>query len=98
MTPRLFIRKAARADLAEACAWYEGRRAGLGDEFLDAVSASLVRIEAQPQLFSIAVDDIRMAPLRRFPYVVYFVALPRHTSVLGVVHGRRHPRVWQGRR
>ena len=98
MTPRLFVRKAARADMAEAFAWYEDRRIGLGHEFLDAASASLARIEAQPQLFSFAVDDIRMAPLRRFPYVVYFVALPRHTSVLAVVHGRRHPRIWQSLR
>ena len=98
MTPRLFVRKAARGDMAEAFAWYEGRRVGLGQEFLDAAAASLARIEQQPQIFSLAVDDIRMAPLRRFPYVVYFVALPRHTSVLAVVHGRRHPRIWQIRR
>ena len=98
MTPRLFVRKTARADMAEAFAWYEGRRAGLGQEFLDAAAASFASIEVQPQIFSLAVDDIRMAPLRRFPYVVYFVALPRHTSVLAVIHGRRDPRVWQSRR
>jgi len=98
MTPRLFVRKAARADIAEAFAWYEGRRTGLGQEFLDAVSARMASIETQPEIFRLAVDDIRMAPLRRFPYVVYFVALPRHTSVLAVIHGRRHPRDWRGRR
>ena len=66
MTPRLFVREAARSDLAEALRWYESRRSGLGLEFLDAVSVSLARIEAQPDLFRVAVDDIRMAPLRRF--------------------------------
>lgn len=98
MTPRLFVRKPARADISEAFDWYEGRRTGLGQEFLDAVAARLASIEAQPQIFRLAVDDIRMAPLRRFPYVVYFVALPQHTSVLAVIHGRRHPQVWRGRR
>ena len=98
VTPRLFVRKVARADMAEASAWYWGRRAGLGQEFLEAASVTLAAIEAQPQRFVIAIDDIRMAPLHRFPYVIYFVELPRHTSVLAVVHGRRSPRVWQQRR
>ena len=98
MTPRLFVRKVARADLAEAFTWYEGRRTGLGQEFLDEVSATLAAVEAQPRRFVLAADDIRMAPLHRFPYVAYFVELPRHTSVIAVVHGRRSPRVWQRRR
>ena len=98
MTPRLFVRKVARADMAEGRAWYERRRTGLGDEFLDEVSAILAAIEAQSLRFVVAVDDIRMAPLHRFPYVVYFVELPRHTSVIAVVHGHRSPRVWQQRR
>lgn len=98
MTPRLFVRKAARADMTAAFAWYEDRRAGLGHEFLDAASVILARIEAQPQQFPVAFDDIRMALLRRFPYVVYFVVLPQHTSVLAIVHGRRNPRVWKRRR
>lgn len=98
MTPRLFVRKVARADMAEAFTWYEGRRVGLGHDFLDEVSHTFTAIEAQPQRFALAVDDIRMAPLHRFPYVAYFVELPRHTSVIAVVHGRRSPRVWQRRR
>lgn len=88
----------ARADMAEAFAWYEERHAGLGHEFLDAVSDAFVAIEAQPQRFVLAVDDIRMAPLHRFPYIIYFVDLPRQTSVLAVAHGRRSPRAGQRRR
>ena len=32
--PRLYLWKAARADIAEAFRWYEGRSPGLGFEFL----------------------------------------------------------------
>jgi hypothetical protein len=39
-----------------------------------------------------------MALLRRFPYVVYFVVLPKHTSVIAVMHGHRRPKAWQQRR
>lgn len=98
MTPRLFVRKVARADMSKAFAWYETRRVGLGHEFLDEVSHTFAAIEEQPERFVAVVDDIRMAPLHRFPYVAYFVALAHHTSVLAVVHGRRRPRIWQRRR
>jgi len=98
MTPRLFVRAAARSDMAEAVAWYDSRRVGLGEEFLNAVAQSFARIETSPEHFRFAVDDIRMAVVRHFPYVVYFVVLPQHVSVIAVVHGHRNPTVWQRRR
>jgi hypothetical protein len=39
-----------------------------------------------------------MAVVRRFPYLVYFVALPDGPTVIGVMHGRGHPGRWQSRR
>ena len=96
--PRLFIRKAARADLAAAFRWYEDRGTGLGHEFLRAARVTLAAVERAPEQYPVAVEDIRKAPMRRFPYVVYYVVLPRHTSVIAVAHGRKHPRRWQARR
>jgi plasmid stabilization system protein ParE len=62
------------------------------------VRVVLAMIERSPELFPFALDDIRKAPLRRFPYVVYVVVLGTGISVLAVIHGRRHPRRWQSRR
>lgn len=62
--PRLFIRKRARADIAEAFAWYEERSTGLGHEFLRAAHVSFAAIERDPGRFPIAVDDIRKLRLR----------------------------------
>lgn len=98
MTPRLFVRRAARAEIAEAFQWYEARSTGLGHEFLRAVRVAFVTITRAPEQAPLVVDDIRKLPLRRFPYVVYFVVLPLGISVLAVIHGRRHPRRWQSRR
>jgi hypothetical protein len=39
-----------------------------------------------------------MALVHCFPYVIYFVMLPRHISVIAVVHGHGNPQVWQQRR
>lgn len=94
----LFLRDEARADLVEAFRWYEGRRGGLGYEFTRSARSALQSIEHNPEQYPIAADDIRKAPLRRFPYVVYYVILNAGVSVIAVMHSRRHPRRWKERR
>ena len=96
--PRLFVRSAAKADVAHAFAWYQERRTGLGHEFADEVAATYTAIEEQPLRFPVMVDDVRMAVVHRFPYLVYFVVLQRGLSVIAVLHGHRDPQVWQQRR
>jgi len=98
VTPRFFVRRAARADIAEAFRWYERRSAGLGHEFLRSVRVAFAEIGRAPEQYPIAVDDVRKATMRRFPFVIYYVLLPRGTSEIAVMHGRRHPRRWQSRR
>ena len=41
MNPQFIIRPEAEADMAEACVWYEDRKAGLGHEFLAEVRQGL---------------------------------------------------------
>jgi plasmid stabilization system protein ParE len=98
MTPRLFVRRPAKADVVSAFRWYEAHRPGLGDEFADEVSRVYAAIEERPEQFPVVLDDIRMALVHRFPYVIYFVILSRHISVIAVIHGHRSPQVWQRRR
>jgi plasmid stabilization system protein ParE len=94
----LFIRQEARADVAEAFRWYEARSVGLGHEFLRALAVALAAVQREPARYPVVVDDIRKARVARFPYLVYYVALPTYVSVIAVMHGRRHPRRWQSRR
>jgi toxin ParE1/3/4 len=96
--PRLFVRIAAKADLEEAFAWYEVRHVGLGQEFADEIAATYAAIEQQPLRFAVILDDVRMAVVRRFPYLIYFVVLPRGISILAILHGHGDPQVWQQRR
>jgi toxin ParE1/3/4 len=95
---QVHLRVEAKADLAEAFQWYEARRSGLGSEFLQAVRLTLSLIERHPDMYPIAIDDIRKAPLKRFPYVAYFVVFHEQISVLAVMHGRRESQRWQERR
>jgi len=40
----------ASVEFTEAVSWYEGRRAGLGGEFFDAVAATIALVEASQGL------------------------------------------------
>jgi hypothetical protein len=50
--PPIF-RPAAAADVEEAYGWYENQRAGLGDEFLAAVSIVIESLVRYPESFPI---------------------------------------------
>ena len=48
MTAHVIVTPEARADLAEAAAWYRERSIRAAEEFLLAVSVAFARIESQP--------------------------------------------------
>ncbi len=98
MTPRLLLEPEAEAEFLEATRWYTGRSPALAIAFRDSVEATLGAVEEAPERFPIALGDIRKARVRRFPYVVYYVVLPEVITVIAIIHGRRDPQRWQGRR
>jgi plasmid stabilization system protein ParE len=55
-------------------------------------------VARDPQQCAVVLEDIRRTRLRRFPYSVFYVALPDVTSIIAVMHDRRDPRRWQARR
>jgi len=95
---KLVLRPYVEGDLDEAGNWYEERRSGLKEEFLSAVEEVLARIQENPRLYPIVHVDIRRAPLRRFPYGVYYARVGEEYHVIAVVHDARHPSVWRRRR
>jgi plasmid stabilization system protein ParE len=97
MSLPIVLRPEAEADLLAAGDWYDKQRSGLADEFADAVDTMFGRIEAMPEMYAVALHDVRRGKLRRFPYVVYYRALPDQIEVLAVLHGSRDPRLWQDR-
>ncbi len=69
--PALFVRPAARLELADAFSWYEARAVGFGHEFLRVVRVAFHTLERAPLIGAVALDDIRRWPLDRFPHVIY---------------------------
>ena len=98
MTPRLLLEPEAETEFIEAQRWYAERNPAIADAFRAAVRRTLEAVESAPYSFPIAVRDIQKARVRRFPYMVYYVRLPKVTTVIAIIHGRRDPRVWQERR
>lgn len=97
MSPPLIITPEAEADLAEARAWYEGKRESLGEEFLLCVEAGLEQIRRAPQAAAEVQPGVRRVVVRRFPYGIFYRVDPDRIAVLAVYHTSRDPRGWQGR-
>jgi plasmid stabilization system protein ParE len=100
MTLRLLAE--AEEEAREAAHWYEQRRAGLGDAFLDALAQTLARIERTPRLHGVIPEapagrDVRRALLGRFPYAVIYEIRDTEILVLAVAHTRRRPGYWLSR-
>ena len=59
-------------DVEAAYLSYEGQCADLGNRFLAALRSRIDVIADNPNLYAVLHRDVRAAPLRRFPYVVYY--------------------------
>ncbi|MHB8652349.1 MAG: type II toxin-antitoxin system RelE/ParE family toxin [Terriglobia bacterium] len=97
MTRRLTILPQAELDVSDAKAWYEARRIGLGDEFLDEIDSVLNRIIKGPFQFPKIKNNIRRALLLRFPYSVYFGVTNEAVELVAILHQHRDPRTWEKR-
>lgn len=97
MALELIVRPQAEADVREAAFWYEGKREGLGAEFILEVDALYERILQNPGQFPEIGEGVRRALPRRFPYAIYFVAGDDAVTVIAVLHQHRRPRTWRTR-
>jgi len=84
-------------EVADGYDWYEGRQAGLGTDFLDALETVYGAIHANPARYPVVHADIREALLTRFPYAVYYRVVPSGVRILSVFHTVRNPSTWQRR-
>ena len=77
--------------------WYDGQRLGLGREFREAVDAGIGRISDNPFAYQERYRGARRAPLRRFPYALWYRVAGNFVVVLACVHGSRDPRAIRAR-
>jgi plasmid stabilization system protein ParE len=89
----------ADEELRAAARWYEGKRLGLGRDFLAAIGAAIEVLQQHPAGGSRVPRVKRTLPvrrliLRRFPYSVVFLELEAEIRILAFAHHRRRPGYW----
>lgn len=97
----LRLRQLAGRDIDEAVAYYadQGGEA-LALRFVDALETAFDRIGARPAMgsprYAIELDlpGLRFWPLKRFPYLVFYVERKDHVDVWRVLHGQRDIPDW----
>lgn len=97
MSRAFVVRHIARRDIEDARDWYELQQAGVGQEFVDEVGATLNRVRGNPDAYAANRGGVRKAPVSRFPYVVYYLVTTTLVVVFAVIHTSRHPRSWRTR-
>lgn len=88
----------AAQEANDAVDYYDSRQAGLGDDFRDDLEVALARIRFNPLMYAVESGNVRLCPLHRFPYSVYFEDLPDRVWVAAVGHQSRRPGYWSRRR
>lgn len=94
---RIRVRKTARDEIAAAFDWYWERSPAAAQKFIESIDEAMQRIEEAPERYPIIRGHLRRALLRQFPYGIYYKIYPSTISVVGVIHGHRHPDTWLSR-
>jgi toxin ParE2 len=89
--------EAAQKELEEATAYYDEKRAGLGDEFAAEVEAAVERIRNFPNAWTRLSPNVGRCRTNRFPYGLVFQARPNEILILAVMHLHRKPGYWKER-
>jgi len=97
MAAKLVIAPEVVEDLAEASAWYESRRTGLGEELLSCVDACVAAICRMPEMNATVHQHYRRGLVRRFPYGVFYEYANDTVTVYAVLHTARDPNKWRQR-
>ncbi len=97
MATKLVLAPEVKQDVCDAYAWYESKRVGLGDEFLDSIRGCLAAVAAMPHAWARVLGEYRRALVRRFPYEVFYKHSADTVTVYAVFHTSRDPDRWRQR-
>ena len=77
--------------------FYEGRKAGLGERFADAIEKVLDHISVNPKMHMTVFGNVRRAVVKGFPFCIYYHETPSNLRVVSVFHTSRDPAIWKSR-
>ena len=82
----------AAQDLDNGEAFYEKRRDGLGQYFLQSIFADLEALKVHASVHAKSpINNLHMMRAKRFPYMIYYRVIDEITHVLAILPTRRSP-------
>ncbi|MCI0628521.1 MAG: type II toxin-antitoxin system RelE/ParE family toxin [Acidobacteria bacterium] len=87
----------AQAEFAEAIAYYNTQREGLGFEFAAEVRKAIDRIIQYPEAWSHLSKRTRRCRTSRFPYGIIYQIKGESLLIVAVMHLHREPQTWRER-
>lgn len=89
----------AENDMLEAYIWYEEQKAGLGEEFLEALEKARYTLLQNPATYRVRYKKkVRAFLVDRFPYLILYVLKNNEVNVISVFNTSRDPQVWKERK
>lgn len=89
MDYRITLQQEAIQDIKEAYDWYQSQQAGLGDEWIEQLEMSFLRIANQPLSYTQVNDQLRRMRTSRFPYLIIYEIRHQEILILAVMHTSR---------
>jgi hypothetical protein len=89
---RAIVTDAAAADMQEAYDWYAEKDSELALQFMMCVRQTVDAIEKSPLRFPIYVQQVRKAPVKKFPFSVSYIT-DGNSIVIACLHDRRDKKI-----
>jgi toxin ParE1/3/4 len=94
---RIRLIAAAKGDMVRIWAYYEKKRPGLGDEFLDELGEAVRQVREFPNAAPEFWKGTRRIVLKRFPYGAAYRIDGDDIQLIVIAHLSRASRVWRKR-
>lgn len=94
----IVIHADAQKEIDETFAYYEGKRDGLGYDFVEEIERCTNQIQRSPKLAIKVTDtDYRRSITKRFPYLIFYRETDDDIRIIAIAHSKRKPGYWVNR-
>ena len=87
------LNRKAHEEYINAYEWYEERRSGLGDRFMQKTEERLLQISNHPEYFGKRNGNFREVKVEDFPYIIVYEFFKRKQiiHITAIYHHKRNP-------
>lgn len=91
---KLIVEPTAESDISSAIEYYEAQKQGLGKVFFEELIEKVKQIQKFPNSISIRYNHTRVAVLKNFPYLIFYILVDNVIVILAVKNSSINPINW----